>query len=171
VIYSVSTKSARGFYKFWHPNNGYSSKHAPQNMTTARISSGRYPCYQGSPHRGLLRSIKDFQSFPVICCKLLVASSIFLRAKIFKNPEQTFWHTVHSYVIARCWRRSWVTALHSMNWSLLLATTVLSPSRNNIQKNHWGNFYIVLFIIFMTLDLIQWLSRKFLTQCFSHLQI
>jgi hypothetical protein len=30
---------------------GYSRGHAPQNMARTRISSGRSPCYQGSPHR------------------------------------------------------------------------------------------------------------------------
>jgi hypothetical protein len=68
---------------------GYSSRHAPQNMARARISSGRSPCYQGSPHRGLLRSVKTFQSFTVFCRKPHVASSICLRATIFQNPEGT----------------------------------------------------------------------------------
>jgi hypothetical protein len=70
---------------------GYSSGNAPQNMARARISSGRSPCYKGSPHRGLLRSVKNFQSFTVICRKPHVASSICLRAKIFQNPEETLW--------------------------------------------------------------------------------
>jgi hypothetical protein len=70
---------------------GYSSGHAPQNMARARISSGRSPCYQGSPHRGLLRSVKNFQSFTVICRKPYMSSSICLRATIFQNPEGTLW--------------------------------------------------------------------------------
>jgi hypothetical protein len=70
---------------------GYSSEHAPQNTARARISSGRSPCYQGSPHRGLLRSVKNFQSFNMICRKPHVASSICLRAIIFQNPEGTLW--------------------------------------------------------------------------------
>jgi hypothetical protein len=70
---------------------GYSSGHASQNMARAGISSGSSPCYQGSPHRGLLRSVKNFQSFTVIFRKLHVASSICLRATIFQNPEGTLW--------------------------------------------------------------------------------
>jgi hypothetical protein len=70
---------------------GYSSGQAPQNMARARISSGLSPCYQGSPHRGLLRSAKNFQSFTVICRKPHVASSICLRATNFQNPEGTLW--------------------------------------------------------------------------------
>jgi hypothetical protein len=66
---------------------GYSSGHAPQNMARA----GRSPCYQGSPHRRLLRSVKNFQSFSVICRKPHVASSICLRATIFQNPEGSLW--------------------------------------------------------------------------------
>jgi hypothetical protein len=53
--------------------------------------SGRSPCYQGSPHRCLLRSVKNFQSFTVICRKPHVASSICLRATIFQNPDGTLW--------------------------------------------------------------------------------
>jgi hypothetical protein len=76
---------------------GYSSGHAPQNMARALISSGRPPCYQGSPNRGLLRSVKNFQSFTVICRKPHVAGSICLRAKIFQNPEGTLWtHCIFS---------------------------------------------------------------------------
>jgi hypothetical protein len=70
---------------------GYSSGHAPQNMARARISSGRSLCYQGSPHRGLLRSVKNFQSFTVICRKPHMASSICLRTTILQNPEGTLW--------------------------------------------------------------------------------
>ena len=70
---------------------GYSSGHAPQNMVRARISSGRSPCYQGSLHRGLLKSVKNFQGFTVICRKPHVASSICLRPTIFQNPEGTLW--------------------------------------------------------------------------------
>jgi hypothetical protein len=73
---------------------GYSIGHAPQNMARARISSGRYPYYQGSPHRGLLRSVKSFQSFSVICHKLHVASSICLRAKNFSKPRIDFEDTL-----------------------------------------------------------------------------
>jgi hypothetical protein len=65
----------------------------------ARILSGHYPCYPGSPHWGLLRSIKDFQSFPVICCKLHVSSSICLHAKTFKNPKQTLWTHCTSWLM------------------------------------------------------------------------
>jgi hypothetical protein len=73
----VSIKSTRGRY-------------APQNMARAQISSGRYPCYQRSPHRGLLRSVKNFQSFAVICHKPHMASSICLRATIFQKPRVDF---------------------------------------------------------------------------------
>jgi hypothetical protein len=34
---------------------------------------------------------KNFQSFTVICRKPHVASSIYLRATIFQNPEGTLW--------------------------------------------------------------------------------
>jgi hypothetical protein len=67
------------------------SRHAPQNMPRDRILFGCYPCYQRSPHRGLLRSVKNAQSFAVICCKPHVASSICLSAPIFQNPEWTLW--------------------------------------------------------------------------------
>jgi hypothetical protein len=46
---------------------------------------------QRTPHRGLLRPVKNFQSFAVICRKPHVASSICLRATIFQNPEWTLW--------------------------------------------------------------------------------
>jgi hypothetical protein len=46
---------------------------------------------KGSPQRGLLRSVKNFQSFVVICRKPHVASSICLRATICQNPEGTLW--------------------------------------------------------------------------------
>jgi hypothetical protein len=62
------------------------------------ISSGRSPCYQGSPHRGLLRSVKNFQSFAMTCRKPHAASSICLRATIFQNPEGTLWtHCITLY--------------------------------------------------------------------------
>jgi hypothetical protein len=60
-------------------------------MARARISYGRSPGYQGSLHRGLLRSVKNFQSFTVICRKPHMASSICLRATIFQIPEGTLW--------------------------------------------------------------------------------
>jgi hypothetical protein len=46
---------------------------------------------KGSPQRGLLRSVKNFQSFTVICRKPHVASSICLSATIFQNPKETLW--------------------------------------------------------------------------------
>jgi hypothetical protein len=78
------------------------SGHAPQNMTTARILSGRSPCYQGSPYRGLLRSVKNFQSFTMICRKPHVASSICLRATIFQNPEGILWTHCIFHLLVFC---------------------------------------------------------------------
>jgi hypothetical protein len=75
---------------------------AQTNWARARISSGRSPCYQGSPYRGLLRSVKNFQSFPMICRKPHMASSIYLRATIFQNPEGTL--GTHCIIKAFAWR-------------------------------------------------------------------
>jgi hypothetical protein len=51
----------------------------------------RSSCYQGCPYRGLLRLVKKFQSFTMICHKPHVASSICLRTTIFQNLEGTLW--------------------------------------------------------------------------------
>jgi hypothetical protein len=64
-------------------NLGYSSGHTPQNKARARISSARYPCYQESPHRGLLRSVKNFQSFTVILLKPRVATQFVCASTFF----------------------------------------------------------------------------------------
>jgi hypothetical protein len=85
----------------WSTVSRYSSGYAPQNMTRARISSGRYPWYQGIPHRGLLRSVENFQSFAIIWRKPHVASSICLRATIFQNPEWTLW-THYIFLFTKC---------------------------------------------------------------------
>jgi hypothetical protein len=63
-------------------------------MARARISSGRSPYYQGSPHRGLLRSVKNFQSFTMICCKPHVASSFVCAPQFFNTPKRLCGHTV-----------------------------------------------------------------------------
>jgi hypothetical protein len=81
------------------------SRYAPQNMARARIWSGCYPCYQRSPHRGLLRSVKNFHSFAVICHKPHVATSICLRATIFQNPEWTLW--THCILLISSWTRDY----------------------------------------------------------------
>jgi hypothetical protein len=44
---------------------------------------------------------KNFQSFAVICRKPHVASSIYLRATIFQNPEWTLWtHCITQHEVA-----------------------------------------------------------------------
>jgi hypothetical protein len=45
--------------------------------------------FRSSSH--LLAAKKNVQSFTVICRKPHVASSIYLRATIFQNPEGTLW--------------------------------------------------------------------------------
>jgi hypothetical protein len=78
----------------------YVSGRAPQNMARVRISSGRYPCYQWSPHRGLIRSVENFQSFAVICSKPL--AQFVCAPKCFKTPNRLCGHTVFMSRAAPC---------------------------------------------------------------------
>jgi hypothetical protein len=74
---------------------GYSSGHAPKNMARARILSERSPSYQGSQHRGLLKSVKYFQGFTIIYSKPHMARSICLRGHNFSKPRRDFVDTLY----------------------------------------------------------------------------
>jgi hypothetical protein len=104
----------------WRPYQecdlGYSSGHAPQNMARFRISSGRSPCYKGSPHRGLLRSAKNFQSFTMICRKPL---NFFVRHN-FSKPRRDF---VDKLYIQH------VVGLHTVWWPNISALYTTFPRR------------------------------------------
>jgi hypothetical protein len=83
-----------------------SVKHVPGHAATVRSTKNwaltathgkslnivwTFSVLPGSPHQGLLRSVKNFQSFTMICRKPHVACSICLHATIFQNPEGTLW--------------------------------------------------------------------------------
>jgi hypothetical protein len=102
-------------------------------MARARISSGCYPCYQRSPHQGLLRSVKNFQSFAVICRKPHVASSSFLRATIFQNPEWTLW----TRCIVSCTRVCTFLKMFAVKiiWNRILEQHAMSYRNINMRMN------------------------------------
>jgi hypothetical protein len=87
-------------------------------MARARISSGRSPCYQGGPQRGLLRSVKKLPEFHRNLQQS--AYSICLRATVFQIPEGTLW----TYCICRLGDNGWISGVSNMKFSTNIHTSL-----------------------------------------------
>jgi hypothetical protein len=121
---------------------GYSSGHAPQNMARARILSGRSPCYQGSPQWGVLKSVKNFQRFTMICHKPQWIAQFVCAPQFFKAPKGLCRHTVFYIPLVTILETvaTWINYLSSFRIHILLNfitfsvawVLVLSVEKKNI---------------------------------------
>jgi hypothetical protein len=93
-----------------------------------------------SPCGGLLKSIKDFQSYTMNYRKPHVASSICLRGIIFQNPEGTLWTHIHescsNLFRLRCWNHCVLQKQNINKWNMASLRHCVYNSLSS--RSNWG---------------------------------